>query len=455
MKLSFEFIKLNRFLAGTDRSSRLKRNIAGSFIIKSLSVGVSFLIVPLSLNYLLPAKYGVWLTLSSIIGWFTLFDIGLGNGLRNRFAEALAAGNRELAKIYVSTTYMVLIIIIIPAMVIFPFANSFLNWAWILNAPAELAPELKTLAVAVFELFCIQFILQLISTILIADQRPAKSALLNLLGNTLGLLLLVILSITSNGSLIKLGIVISISPLVVFLFSHIWYYIHDYKEFAPSLKYFRAKYVKDLMGVGIKFFLIQISAIILYSSGNMLIAHLSGPADVAIYNVCYKYFSASTVAFGIVLMPVWSAVTEAYAKKDNEWVKRLIRKLVHLWFLFSFLIIIMLLISKKFFVIWLGNAIQIPMTLSFCLAIFFIAFNWTMLFIYFLNGVGNILLQLYIGVIDCILFIPLSLALAKLFGSGVLGVVVALTILTSLNAIWTPIQYLKIINNRAAGLWAK
>lgn len=78
-----------------------------------------------------------------------------------------------------------------------------------------------------------------------------------------------------------------------------------------------------------------------------------------------------------------------------------------------------------------------------------------MLFIYFLNGVGNILLQLYIGVIDCILFIPLSLALAKLFGSGVLGVVVALTILTSLNAIWTPIQYLKIINNRAAGLWAK
>ena len=36
------------------------------------------------------------LTLSSIIGWFAFFDIGFGNGLRNKFAEAIAKGDHQL-----------------------------------------------------------------------------------------------------------------------------------------------------------------------------------------------------------------------------------------------------------------------------------------------------------------------------------------------------------------------
>jgi hypothetical protein len=56
-------------------------------------------------------KYGSWLTLRSIILWFAFFDIGLGNGLRNKFTEAKAPGNLERTRIYISTAYGLLILI--------------------------------------------------------------------------------------------------------------------------------------------------------------------------------------------------------------------------------------------------------------------------------------------------------------------------------------------------------
>ena len=72
----------------------------------SASLIANFMLLPLTLEYLDAENYGVWLTLSAFIGWFAIFDIGLGNGLRNKFAEAKTNGNFKKAKSYVSTAYL-------------------------------------------------------------------------------------------------------------------------------------------------------------------------------------------------------------------------------------------------------------------------------------------------------------------------------------------------------------
>ncbi|MDE5975352.1 MAG: hypothetical protein K2G69_02250, partial [Muribaculaceae bacterium] len=59
-----------------------------AFLVKGISILTSFLLVPLTLGYLRPVEYGIWMTLSSILVWINYFDIGLGNGLRNKLAEA-------------------------------------------------------------------------------------------------------------------------------------------------------------------------------------------------------------------------------------------------------------------------------------------------------------------------------------------------------------------------------
>lgn len=101
----------NFFTKGHEQSIEIKKNVFFSFILKGLSLILGLLYLPLILSYISKESYGVWLTLSSVIGWLAFFDIGLGNGLRNKFTESVAKKKIILAKTYVSTTYAVLTII--------------------------------------------------------------------------------------------------------------------------------------------------------------------------------------------------------------------------------------------------------------------------------------------------------------------------------------------------------
>ena len=72
------------------RSQKLKINILALILRKGITVLIAYITIPLILHYLTESEYGIWLTIYSVIGWFVLFDLGLGLGLRNRFAEAIA-----------------------------------------------------------------------------------------------------------------------------------------------------------------------------------------------------------------------------------------------------------------------------------------------------------------------------------------------------------------------------
>lgn len=96
----------------------------------------------MTIDYINPTKYGIWLTLSSIIAWLSYFDLGFAHGFRNRFAEAKAKGDIRLAKEYVSTTYAVLFLLFSVILLITLMVNKYLNWSSILNIDAVYNEEL-------------------------------------------------------------------------------------------------------------------------------------------------------------------------------------------------------------------------------------------------------------------------------------------------------------------------
>jgi O-antigen/teichoic acid export membrane protein len=439
------------FTNGHERSIKAKKNIIASFVIKVLSIFINLLLVPLTIHYVNPTRYGIWLTLSAIIGWLSFFDIGFGNGLRNKFAEAIAKGNNELARIYVSTTYAVLFIIICIVLVLFLIINPLMNWAKILNTPSAMANELSLLALVVFVFFCVQFLLQLIITIITANQQPAKASLLSLLGNVLSLILIFVLTKITSGSLLYLGIALSVAPVIVLFVSSYWLYSRDYKDFAPSLKYVKFNYARDLMSLGFKFFFIQISVILLYQTNNMIIIQLFGPSEVTSYNIAFKYFGIVPMIFSIILTPFWSAFTDAYAKKDLSWIRKEIKHLQLFWVLIVILTITMLIFANFIYRIWIGNVVNIPYALSIAMAFYVIINCWCAIYSYFLNGVGIIKLQLYASLIGGVINIPLAIYFGIHF--GLIGVIFPILIIGLINATWSSIQYYKIINNRAKGIW--
>ena len=142
-------------------------------VIKGLSILINFILVPLTINYVNAETYGLWLTISSVVTWISYFDIGLNNGLRNRFAEAKAKGNSELVHRYVSTTYAMLSLIFIPIMIVFLIVNRFIDWSSAFKVSESLASELTIVMAIVVSFFCLKFIMSTINVILTADQRPA------------------------------------------------------------------------------------------------------------------------------------------------------------------------------------------------------------------------------------------------------------------------------------------
>lgn len=439
------------FTKGHHRSLNAKKNIIASFAIKGISIAVSLVLVPLTINYINPVQYGIWLTLSSMIAWFSFFDIGFGNGLRNKFAEAKATGNLKNARIYISTTYAVLTLIFTATWVVFFIANYFIDWSSILNAPNSMAGELTSLALIVISFFCIQIVLKTINTVIIADQKPAKSAFFDMIGQILALLLIFILIKTAKSSLIYLGLALGSAPIIVLIASSLWFYNKQYKHYAPSLSYVNFAYAKDIMKLGMKFFVIQIAVIVIYQTSNIIIAHVSGPKDVTIYNIAFKYFGVATMVYSIIITPFWSAFTDAFSVKDYNWMNKTVNKLRVISFLSMGLVLVMVIASGAAYKLWVGDLVSIRTSISIVMALYVMTTIWNSLHSLLLNGMGKIKLQLYVSLIGTVFNIPLAIMLGRKF--GIEGVILSAFLLNLISAVYAPIQVSRLLNQKAEGVW--
>ncbi len=436
---------------GHQRTILAKQNIVGSFLIKAISIAINLAMIPITIHYVSPVKYGIWITLSSIIAWISFFDIGFGNGLRNKLAEAKANGDINKAKIYISTTYAVLSLIFFCIWVIFIFLNYFLDWNKILNTSQELGNELSLLAIIVFSSFCLQIIFKIINIILLADQKPAKAALLDTLGQFTTLILIFILTKTTHGSLIYLGVALGFAPICIYLFSTIWFFKKQYRVFAPSLQHVHFKFAKDIMNLGIKFFIIQIAIIVIHQTSNIIIAQVRGPEEVTTFNIAYKYIGIVLMVFAILTAPFWSSFTEAYVEKDYSWMITTVKKLRRINYLLVVIILFFLLISKQVYKLWLNDAVIIPFTLSAAISVFVIILSLITLNTNILNGFGKIKLQLITYSIGTILHIPFALFLGGKFGT--IGVIISASSFCLIIAIFSIIQVNKLVQNNAHGIW--
>lgn len=450
MKLRYsEAIK--NFFKGHERTVKVKKNILASFAVKGISISISFLLVPLTINYVNPTQYGIWLTLSSIISWFAFFDIGFGNGLRNKLTEALSRKDHELARSYLSTAYALFFTVFGTVWIIFIIVNKYLNWAIMLNAPEDLDKELTWLAFIILSYFCLQFILKTINIVLTADQKPAKAAFIDVLGQAIALVVIFILTKTTKGSLINLGLGIGLSPVIILILASVWYYGKTYKNINPKIKNVSFDCVKDIMNLGVKFFILQVASMVIFQTNNIVIAHIFGPDEVTVYNVAYKYFSMVAMIFWIVITPFWSAFTDAYTQHDIDWMKNIIKKLEIIWSVIAVGGIILLLVSGQFFPFWVGDKIIIPFSVSISLLLYFLVYTRFNLYIILLNGIGKVKIQLLVYIPLAILNIPLIILLGMRF--GLTGMILGNVLISVPHAIYGPIQLKRIIENRAENLW--
>ena len=142
-----------------------------SFFYKLGSILIGLFFVPISLSFFDLESYGIWLTISSFLGWFSILDIGFGHGLRNKFNDALAVNDINLAKRYVATSYISVFVLCLISQLFFVVANHFIDWSVFFNVSSRFREELSFLMPVVFIFFSFQFLLKLVVSIYYADKN--------------------------------------------------------------------------------------------------------------------------------------------------------------------------------------------------------------------------------------------------------------------------------------------
>lgn len=446
-------LNINKVFSENNRSSQIKKNIAGSIAIKGVSILTSLLLVPLTLNYVNKELYGIWLTLSSIVLWLNFFDIGFTLGLKNKLAVALAVKDYINGKYLVSTTYYMMIIIFLPLCLLILFIIPFLNWPSILNvSPAYGNDIIKILYILITSVF-FQMFFNVLGAVVSAYQKVALSSLFIMLGQVLSLLLVYILTLVAPPSLLGLAVAISISPIITLCIFSVYLYKNQFKEVAPSYKFVDKKKIKELFSMGVKFFIIQIQVIVLYQSTNVIISNIAGPEAVTEYNIAYKYLNVATMLFNIVLTPLWPAFTDAYTLKDYQWMRNIYKKMCYVYISVVFGILMLVIISPYVYSLWVGDNVEVPVSMTIVIAVFIIINSWDSLQVTMINGIGAVKLQTFIVLIGLLFHIPLAFFFGNKIGAQ--GVILSMICINIIYAMIFTIQINKIINKKAFGLWLK
>ncbi len=437
------------------RSARMGRNIVGSIFVKIGSILCSLVIVPLTIDFVNPVQYGIWLTISSIVAWMSFFDIGFCNGLRNKLAIAIAEHNHALARTYVSTTYAVLALIFGLLMAALIVAVRFASLTSLLHIDALYEADLKVACTILVVYFCVTFVLRILSNILLADQRPALSSAIEFVGQALTLPAIWMFRGSVEGSLTWLALGLCVPPMVVWSVMTLLLFRRRYRFCRPSWRTVNLRQSRSLFGMGLQFFIIQIAAIIQYQTANVLIARLFSMEDVTAYNIAYKYFNVLTMGFMILLQPFWSAVTDAYAKGELEWIRRQVRRYLLLALAATGAALVMLFCADWVYAVWLNSAVSVPMQLSLWMAVYIVTTLFGSIFCYFVNGIGALRIQFTSSLISPFLFIGLVWLLCEVGHVGVWGILIA-SIAANFNGILlAPLQYVMVILKHKHGLWSK
>ena len=399
----------------------VSKNILITMLIKGGAMLISILTVPAYVRYFdNDTAYGAWLTIAAVFTWINMFDLGIGNGLRNYLVKSMAEKDDKTSKGLVSSAYVSIGMISVILLAVGILGSFFVNWNAVLNVPDSLVSEnvFRKFVQIVFSGVVIHFFFLLINSIFYAIQRTFWPNLLSLITQTIILLYIIL---PNNGTLeqkmegLSLVYVIAYNfPLVI---ASLALFLGKLKNIKPSIKWFNKVIAKKILGLGGGFFVIQIALIALNSSNEVYINSFFRAEDVVQYNYYHRLFYIITVFVSLLAQPIWSAITKAYFERRFHWIKKMWKVLLLIAFICSIACSLLAIIYQPIADIWLGKGKLIVSAMSVTLfAIATIQMTIINLTNCLANGLGRLKYQAIFTVLGAALKFPLTWFFALVIG---------------------------------------
>lgn len=414
----------------------IQANMAFSGICKPASMVISYIYVPIALNYLGVERYGVWSTILTILSWISYFDIGIGNGLRNRLTESLSRKDGQGKKM-VSSAYAFTTVIMAAVAFLFGVGAYIVDWNRIFGA-ADLSENLTAVVVISVIFVASNFILSICKNVLYAWQRAADISIMELAIQVLNMCGILVARKLFYRSLFVMAVVYGMSMTIVNIVASLMVYRKN-EEVRPTFSAIDMEVGRGLMSLGMRFFVIQVCALVLFTTDSLIISYLYGAADVTPYSTVNKVFIVITNVYGALLTPIWSAVAKAKAERRFHYLKKMIRKLHLLMVPFATGGILLIFLFRPLAKLWIGQELNYTSSLIVLGGCYCILSNWCNTYANISNGLELMKVSVPTAVIQAVINIPLSLFFAEVVGMQTAGVLTGTVLSMVVAAIVQPI----------------
>jgi len=430
-------------------NKKIKINIYRNSIFQAISVAAGFYLYPLLIGYLEPVALGVWLTIISITSWFMILDIGLSHGLRNKLSELIVKKKTLLAKSYLSSTYYYLGLFLFLLLILMGLILAFVDINIIFNIKKD---SIEHLNVAVFlVLFSAMFNLFFSINFSLSNAMQDASFInfRNMLFNVQMIVILFILTYLRNGTLLDMAIIFMVSSLMV-NFITTWVLYAKHKAYIPSVSLISFDLFSKNIKLGLDFFVINISALIMFSTDSILIAHLINVESVAQYSIILKVFMIFIMLQGFYTGPLWSAYSEMYHRSDFFWIKRTLKKSLIATFCIYIAVFFVAIFFEHILEVWLGSDDYYNQYLVVAVSMYIGIRLWSSNFSTLLNGLSVIKLQKYTSIVAAVINIPLSIYLVKYTDLGIAGIAYGSAASLGIFAVIAPFYTMRALNRKAS-----
>ncbi len=390
---------------------------------RGIGAAVSLLTVPLTLGYLGVERYGMWMTISSLIAFLAFTDLGIGNGLLTAVANASGRDDRSAAARYSASAAWMLAAVGLLVVVVVVLLSQVMSWADLFNVSDPVArAEAMPAMVAFAACFGLSLPLSTVTQLRYGYQEGYVNSVYVAAGSIFGLAL-VLLAINSRLGLPYLVLALMGAPLVASLVNAIVLFTRQRPWLAPRLSRVNGSAAYALLRSGSQFLVLQLAGAAAFYSDSLIAARVIGPGAVAEYAVAAKLFLLPTVLVTAAVGPLWPAYGEAFARGDVPWLRRTLRRSVTLVLAITIpASAILTILAEPILAVWIGGAVAPPGLLVAGIA------SWTVLgavgtsMAMLLNGLHVLRFQIATAVVMATLNVALSIFLASRI--GVAGVIV-------------------------------
>lgn len=418
-----------------ERYRRVAWSIVTNAIGKALGVAVMVLSVSLTVPYLGPERFGIWMTIASFAGMLSFLDLGVGNALTNHVAQRAVTG--DPADLHQAISGGLGLLFVVGAVVgagLYLVAAA-LPWSLLIKVtdPA-LLPEARQAAMLFAGLFGFNLFTTGIQRVFFGMQRAYEAHAANMLGSIAAIIglwlatqrhagiptLLAVSLASQSGANLTL-----LRPLA--------------RRGQFSLTGIARAVASEYPQLGHQsglFFVLQIGTMVVFGADTLIISSIAGVAQVAIFGVTQRLFQFIFQPLAIINAPLWGAYADAHSRGDRTFIRSTLRRSLSLTTALAVAGGLgLLLIGEWILGEWTDGAIAAPSLLLLAFAV------WTVLtaagnaFAMFLNGCKIVGPQVLTVILLIALSLPAKIGACYLWGN--IGLVAATCIAYTVTMGWS------------------